>query len=467
MTAIDGSTADTEPGWFHHVFHHGLVAAVVASLVGVLHFVGYLGWLDATILRLLGTSTAASSGTVPANLPHVLLIGPGLYETAFRQTSPLDRAQLAQLVETILKARPALLAIDLDLSPSSDGPDAGQTALFEALSKAAAAGTKVVFTLPFRVVNPSLRAAKFKWLKELCAVPGVDVASADLVTHSGTVLMFDDQSPSVGVVAHRALTKGSDGGHGLCGQLVQAGGEWADLLLAPAFLESFRYSVGFGSSLKNFNAGFFSHAHELRHELTSVGALPSNASGMPLNLQGQTVFLGSGFNPSDKFELPLATASGVADGVEVHAAIQSSLRSPVPEVNGAAAFLIDIIVGIAAASFFDLVWGIQRRQHHRWRQHGNLVNYLGTHGLWAVNLVLLLLAVLGLVVVARKLFIPGNLWINPGPIVIGVYIKFMLARRDPSHDNGIANSRAATMWIERSAVILIVAAGVATVVLHH
>lgn len=463
----DNPSAHGTHGPWAHFLHHLQVAAVVASVVTVLHHLGWLGWLDATVLRVLYKAPAAVQLEPPGDLPRIVLIGDRLFEDEFGQASPLARDKLARLLQLIVDQRPAVLAIDLDLSPGPGDDQAAQQGLDGLILAAADSGIRVVLPLPLPVASPTSQTTKFAWMRRLCATPGIDFGLVDILIHSGSVLQFEARAPSLGILAAAEI-----GGHkppeeGLCAKVREPDGRWAKVLLGKAYGDSLQKRYEFGSHPRQFNSRFLAHVGQLTRRLESLDDLQTSSTDGPAPLTGRTVFLGSGYSVKELFPMPLVDApNGLLEGVAIHAAVYASSREPVTAVEGALAYWLDLLLGILAATLFARTWQHYRNANDAWRHQGRIRDYAANACWLGLNFVLLVIVAYLCLVLAGNLFYPCNVWINPGPILLGVFVKFMLASRSEADDQRFQQTPAARR-LHQGVTAIVILSGWVFIVLHH
>ena len=135
--------------------------------------------------------------------PSVLLVDDEAFEDRFKERSPLDRSELARLLEGIREQAPKLLVIDLDLSPGpapTDDEERAQAALDEVLK--AYAPDQLLLATPLPARSYELAQRRLRWMHGLCGA-GVRFAHTTLL-HSGShVLRYDPTLPSLGPLAAR------------------------------------------------------------------------------------------------------------------------------------------------------------------------------------------------------------------------------------------------------------------------
>ncbi len=433
-----------------HLSHHLRAATIVASVVTLLHSAGLLGGLDGFMQRLIGSAGPVwrTRSAAPASLPAVLLVGEPLYERAFSQASPLAPAGIAQIVDAIPRKpgeRPATVVIDLDLSPGPDErvDDPGRGTLDDALRRQLAAGTRVVLPLPIRVSTPGLQQVKHAWIRRLCGwnlhlAPGpgrLDFGLSDVITHGGSVMQFDPQQPTLGVVAATPAATT------LCDRALDPSGRWRAPLVGSQFPDSALVAIAavheFG--LRPFNARFFSADDRNVQVLDTLDAGGWQAALGPL--AGRALFIGTGLTAQPRFLMPLEHDGRPVEGVVVHAATYYSVAHPVTIPSDWKAFALDVALGVVMGYAFAWSWRWHLHVGVRCRSRAGLAAHWAPRGSLLMNLLLAAASIALSVVVADAFFFPLNLWVNPVPIVLGVFVKFLIATR-VSHDDAHADPHA-------------------------
>ena len=461
--------------------HHLQVALAVASIVGLLHAFGYLGWLDATMLRLAGAEGAAAvRSTAPHGMPELLLVDESMFERDFEQRSPLDRAKLERLLRGLLgdpAQTPKVLVIDVDIS--DNGQDAAQALLDATLSRAVRSGLHLVLAVPPSVSSPAAVARKGNWMRSMrdqacardatsSALPGsLTFASALVTTHSDVVLQYARDELTLGTAA-RSLVRMPPRA---CGQ--------ADTVL-DALLGTSNGRLKPIGALMPFNAHFFGAIAGQTRRLKSLEAAltPSATAKPPISLADKVVFLGGSYDPRDRFRVPLAHDGKPMDGVEVHAATFYSALHPVTPGNELLAWAIDVALGFACGWAFQLLWTGQTRG----------AGWAGWGGYFVPKLVLIFnLAAAALlawiaVMVAAHWFYPNNYWISPGPVVLGVFAKLLLTALhrggdhagehgsptvQPAENTIVLASTAVRERLDWCFVLALVFACIVTILRHH
>jgi CHASE2 domain-containing sensor protein len=440
---------------FQALLHHALVALSVASVVHVLEDYHALNWLDSLMLRVASRAGAESSGvTLSADMPIVLQIGDTLFEREFGQASTLNRRKLMELIKHIADKGPRSLAIDIDLSPGpgADCPPGEHPAARSAASAGSPAtsdspcspdqialnrllielGRKPQFHLilatPLPVATAELWREKSKWMAALCGnsshAKAVEFAFVHTPLSQQDALRFDAHLPSLGV-----LTAVVEGRLHLARkrpcEFVQANPDSAVFLLRQSALESMVDMADFRGQ-RPFSVHFFDYQTKATDTLQSFSDVDEIDKKLPF--KDRTVFLGGGYGDRDAYP----TAFGQQNGVSLHAAAYYSVLRGVNRIRDWGAFVIDILIGIAAGFLFHQTWdrynhaalGVAQGNANRsiWRAYFRARAWLAGNFLLVAALVIMLAYLSGWL-------LRSDLWVNPGPVIIGVFIKTILASR--------------------------------------
>jgi CHASE2 domain-containing sensor protein len=439
-------------GWKQELGKHLLVAVLTGSVVLVVAHTGYLNWLESLSLRI-----AAVSSNRPGQLtamagdpdtPVVLAVGETMYETAFRESAPLDRAVLAQALGKVAAQRPRLLVVDLDLSPGPDGaPDAAAQDQLDAtlIRLAAEHAVRIELAAPLPVKSDALRKQKFAWMQKMCGA-GLVFAQTGLTLSQAAVLRYDAEGTGLGQTAARIWAQPDRVFQGELCDLVASGERYA------VFLSSLWLAVPVPSP-ENFERQRPIEARYLRSTASDprpIDALDGAAG--ETDLTGRAVFIGANFNPSDSF----LTAWGERPGVAIHAGIFVSALHPIAPLSHRIAFLLDIAIGVLAGVLFHFTW-------HRYAlaertvqtAPGSPLRAYGVARLWLMgNFALLIGIVLAFLYLSGLLF-GYNIWVNPGPILIAVFFKNLLGSRAGLKLELDATALPREGWIGRADVLLL------------
>lgn len=423
-----------------HLIHHAAVAAVLALLVVVLETHGWLNWLDTASLRVaLAWKNSASqlfasapvqgpvgSGAPPASSPgpriRPVQISDEAFELRFYQESPLSRVVLLELLERAVARQPSVIAVDIDLSPGPRGArsNLGQDELNAALARIAAAGRpRLVLVTPFPVSDDAVLEAKYAWMRSLCQA-GAHFAYPDIPISQGLALRVDPELHSMGRVTSAVIQSDARRFEDEPCALVRQGPEKAYFLSTLAEGASQARASELASMLPlNPNAV----DQMIAASVLWSGRADDSLSGVQ---PGEAVMIGASYDPRDT----LLTLSGRQPGMLYHAASALTLGSPSRKVGHAGAFAFDLVLGVLAGYLFG--WGWQRYNRAAGAlDHGSgpvWRRYLYARG-WLVGNLLLLLAWLLLIFSLSAVLLKAQIWASPGAMVLGVFVKTLLASR--------------------------------------
>jgi CHASE2 domain-containing sensor protein len=438
--------------YLHDGLHHALTAAVIASCLFALESYHLLEWLDAVSIRVSQSSLndkrlgGAEGGSPSDHTPVVFHIGDQMYEQSFFQKSPLDRGVLAQVFENISKEKPAMIVVDLDLSPGADelySPSDGQLSLDRKLDSIAEHCQKkysracLVLALPIQTKWKPLRNKQYKWMKERCEA-GAEFAMPTVFTHKAVAISYPKSLPNLAEVAFEELQH-LNGKERLPEEHKQLEGESSSLCDSLHEYESYTEFYGHYNHLEKFheeavqfNTLFFHWLNRpnslINYELMRE-EIPSNTK-----ITGKTVFIGGSYGDDDRY----LTTAGEMSGVFLHAAGLYSLFYPVKSTGHGWAFLLDVLVGVLLGFLFVYMWGKYNSRVNDYRENSKpnaklTVALIRSFILMRLCLFINLTVVTLLVVVAYILASSAlelRLWLNPGPLIIGMFIHGFLCSKE-------------------------------------
>jgi hypothetical protein len=440
-----------------YLLHVGVAFLVAADIV-FFEPAGALNWLEYLTLRV-AAGLQGETVVVQAEDPGdavVFTIPTEVYETAFGQTSPLDRTKLAGLLGKLAEKQPHMLVIDLDLSP--EGP--GQATLDEALMKVAGQGTQLLLATPFPVHSGNLFQSKFAWMQKLCGVENIHFADTRLPVTQGVNLRYYKGRNALGEIAHAWE------------QSVQAPApEWPCTRVLDgenhaAFLDANSRQAEFEARVsRQYTDQMHLDPTTLRRTLAGVHAINNDLS-LPADvpLSCKTVFLGGDYSGADRFQTVARPAP--VPGVVVHAAAYNGAQHDPSRISHGLALLVDVIIGTLAGLLFHATWarhnGAQHRLSAASRQDWLL--YL-TARLWLAFNFILLAIFIWIIMEAAVFLLDWHLWSNPAPMVLGIFIKSLLGSRShllpedrhAAHHTPSAHGHHPPAWIVGGDLILVVA----------
>lgn len=419
---------------------HCLVVTVALALVTLIvhHETSWLGWLDALAARTAAAwhgsnASAALDRQEPVPVakpgkgdPLVLLITGELYESAFGERSPLDRAVLARLVEEISAQKPGALVIDLDVS-SVVQPHSGEDVLDQAL-KRALDRHPVLLAVPQPTHRAELVERKIAWMRGLCEV-GVQFGRASFSVRQGVVLYRDPEGATLYNLAAQTIDKTS---HGWEDQptpcaLAKAGKDHADFLLPLAPEQN-----GHSNLLPLADPMLARADHPWIIPLKSL-----ETAGLETAITGRVVFLGGAYDGRDEHLTPF----GPRHGVLLHAAAYQERSAGARQIGFAGALGLDLLIGLLACFLFQaLGHGTQPISAWATRFHGRpaLVREPIRVG---CNLIVLSLFLFGSIGLTGVLFLmsgmllTAGMWLNPAAMIMGAALDALMAHGH-SHSHG-------------------------------
>ena len=401
---------------FYFYIEHLLFAFLVASFLEICDHYDYLAGLDSLMLRigqsrqLIDENEKCKAPSVKENSikkkVHVIAIGDEYYERFFRQQSPLDRKKLKEVLSKILVKNPDLLAIDLDLSPGEKKTEA-EVALYKMLKEGPDGLNKAkIILIPFvPVSSPELFRPKMDWMIQSCKKDNIEFAFPNLYSHQSTVLFYNKNSPTIGLVATGKLEKMTS----VCDQIETL--VHVPELEAPEFYREILKQGSGDLSPINFNATDQIDITLIKSEddFTQLG-----------DLTGKVVFFGAGYGINDQYITPLCQRYGVM----LHAAIFNTAGDEIKH-NKVIAYFIDVVLGFLLALLFSFLW----KNHAVARGKPN--SYCKAVVWWTCG-VLLLLALITTCLYMASIMLKYNLWLNPGIMVLSICIKSYTARIEHS-----------------------------------
>jgi hypothetical protein len=358
-----------------------LMAAIflAASMLIVEHY-GYLNWLDALMLRM--ATVVDSNVSDVSNSPYtVALINEYQYETTFKQSSPLDRKELYTIVKNVITNDPKLVVVDIDISPVFF-PVSEDQKLLDILLK----------SYPNRFILPEPKET-IVWKENIEAWKqdmmqhGIAFADIHLESRQGVALKYTLTEDSIAAIVNQKVTAhAAEHSHS----------EHAESL-----------PINYATKIR------FVFEELLKHN----------------DIENKVVFLGGQYNNQDKFLTPI----GELDGVAVHAYI---LASDLENASHSIAMLLDIVVGSIIGIILAFLWKKYDTESFHWI----FDSYKSVVFLAILSFVLSLIY---LSIYLMPVIMSSGIWLNPGPMILGMFIHAFLVRVDIleekikhlSHDN--------------------------------
>lgn len=425
-TTRNASPRGKRHGSLWHELLEELPAAIfVAAAVLIIHHKTYLlDVLDTYTFALIGNAHAlvqngvlrdgVSTPGTPRKSVTVLSIDAGSYANQYRQLSPLNRCALQRDIERIYAARPAVLAIDLNLAPAlwlaypvapTDRLPAGQckhatadrqlTAqcqaqcqeeLYEHIAQQQQQTPTVVMLQDASTAAPAdYRTTRDRWTARMRSV-GVRFGHPYLISSFGMLLNIDTQKdPATGLAPLIEETcLANRGGHACLDERGHFGPN----------IDSHNYLNG---SVDFHTMADFSAAENVRRSIA-----------------GNVVFFGGDWDGADNHVTPV----GKLPGVVIHAAAFASIkeRHKVHEIFN---LMGDVIIGLIFGQITVRLWRAYFvcRFSNDARERQLALGYVVL--LAAVFIFLIVPFTFGL---SYALMAAWTVWISPVPVAIGMFI---------------------------------------------
>ena len=468
---MSGGNAPLEPAahqpkrWI--ALHHLLLALTLASIMVIASRSPIYDQFDLqmhTLLSYYGLGGDAQPGEqkpavwpvsedLKAVLPHFVVAGPRLENLLLRHRGE-TRGYDADVLEAILSRHPRVVAVsNHDLAPWTEpGEDpiasANQAHADAVLDGAAAGGTQVILSFPLPNPQwPSLESYRIAWIVKRCAAGVLFGIPIPGLRHDGVIdegsMLYRQHYPTLGVVAAEVASRGTANEHaadalaGLVCELAKAADgdvrKFLDMLVARTNLngEPANSSEGFEREVRYVNQQFFRALPAAKWSRLDYGKQEDGRDGIfpPAVLPGDVVFWSS--NVSSGVE---RTAAGEAQGYFRDAQVYFSERRPIARASHKVAFLADVLLGLVLGYLFAFLW----RRYAIAAEILNRVALLPARRkfvawikarIWLVVAIGVLPVILWLLLLAAEWRTLRGQWLNPLPIVIGMFIDGLMQSR--------------------------------------
>jgi hypothetical protein len=302
---------------------------------------------------------------------------------------------------------------------ADDAP--GQERLDSVLSKLASTGaTRIVLGTPMPSISEQLIANKHAWMARLCQA-GVTFGYPYLPVTQGLVMRYLTGGHSLAEVTHRRPQETPQGDRPATPCALVAQGIHKAAFLGKDFpFEHFSRADNFREQVP-ISANTIAEIQSRQIVLDDIDQVEALHG-----IKGRTVFLGGGPEEMDLF----STVVGRVSGLNLHAAGYAALQMPASAVSHGLAFAIDLLLGTIAGFVFHFTWSRSNSrakslaQAHAWSWR----SYTEAR-LWLLANFLALGAVLWAVFSWSGWLLTHNLWNNPGPMLLGVFIKTIIGSR--------------------------------------
>ena len=442
-----------------HLLHHIIGATLIASLMLALEGFHVLEWLDAAMLRASaehGQLMRERTDQGAQYRPGIIEIDQPAFEKVFDEREPLERSRLEQLIASAAARGSKVLAIDLDLAPAvyEQNKD-GERPLDSLLDRLAGEGRQLVLILP----EQSDQNANLPWIRERCAA-GVHFASARIRERMGAVTRIEVKSPVLSAVAFE-LAHGAEEQENkqpipavlseqkevvpLADRVCQLARRTnSEKQLARWAFEPVIHGDAKDAAEQNAVTAPF-HPTAMAPEFldptrTRVKLVDGKAGVAADALRKNVVYIGATYDVRDRY----TTAEGEQASLHLHAAGHTSLGIGTADVNKYAVFAADVLLGILLGCLFGGLWTLygraelaidKRMEDHdigKLHQMGTLAEFYGIRMIlavvWASPVLIGVLAVY-----LSHFLLEQGWWVNPGPLIAGMFLHAMSLRDEAHH----------------------------------
>ena len=258
----------------------------------------------------------------------------------------------------------------------------------------------------------------------MCAA-GIHLAYPHIVLSQGLVMRYAYRQPSLGLVASAAVRQTD-------GTATEMPNLCADVLVGPEktlFLsKAFAAETALGSDelaeQRPINADYLRDGVQQQRLIKNGEVTPEIVA-----LKARPVFLGSQFDARDEFLTPY----GPFKGVVIHAATFYSERNPTHAIAHHVAVFVDLLFGAVGGFLFGAIWQRTNAAATELEAGGaSIGRWLVARG-WLLAAFGILVLWLTMLFYGSAWLLTHDLWNNPGPMIVGVFVKTLLASRVGFH----------------------------------
>lgn len=322
----------------------------------------------------------------------VIMISNQLFEKEFNAQTPLDKNILNLIVKQILEEKPSKLIFDLDISPDFNfktNKSLYTNDLYETLIKYSSS-TNII--LPFYFISETEKNTILKknWLLNMCK-NDISFGLPFIFKEIGSVLQYSETETHISFISKSKKNI-------ICEDIVSN----LDFNLQKK-IDNYRY---LSDKAPRYPINY-------RKINSSTIILNDLADLKKYKLENKTVFLGGSYGFDDKYLTPY----GEKNGVEILNSIFYTLDHKVNKNNAILTLIIfDLLIGIVFGLFLDFLLKKRKILEH---EKELIIN----------NFLLLLLSIITYFIslsISAYLFHKMYVWINPVPILIGLFIAALL-----------------------------------------
>lgn len=360
----------------------------------------------------------------------VVLISNKMFEKESNYKAPFDKKVMTDVITKIAQDKPKALVLDFDISPYYNFTNPRNDYLTNPLYiklKEMAKDIPVIVPFLFMGETDENNMLKLFWIRDMCSA-NIHFATPLVSSEIGIVLQYNDYKQQMNLLVDDLLK----------------GKETKSLCQRIETLTDF--------NLKKIKDGVVKEYHQSEKLPINFQAINNSTINIDTasdldkyDLKDKTVYLGSGYGFTDLFVTPY----GEKYGVEIHSAIYHSLNNQIAPANITISVISDIAIGVFFGMF--LSWTIAKR-----------ANIQTTNGLIFNNLAIVFIVAFFIMIsmyLSAVLFHSIFIWLNPIPIIIGMFIDMMIGLDHKEFKDSLK-----TNWLKVGGKIIFVLVGILSVI---
>lgn len=391
---------------------------------------GLFNAVHSIVLRNISSALEASpSRYINETDSVVILISNEMFEKYSNYQTPFNKKIMTQILDKIYKQEPKAFIVDFDISPYYDFEVTKNDYLVNPLYtklKDIAKTTPVIIPFLFMGETTENQMLKLFWIRDMCSY-NIHFATPLVSSEVGVVLQYNNYKKQLNLLANNVVKK--EDIHSLCTNIENLAN--LDLnLIKNYILREYNQSEKLPINYQAINSSTIkiNHVEDLDN----------------FNLKDKVIYLGAGYGFTDLF----ATPYGEKYGVEIHNAIYYSLDNKIAPANIVISIFADIAIGVLFGII--LSWTLVKRKIIK------TTNMLILNNLAIVGIVLFFIMLS--TYVSAILFHSIFIWLNPIPIILGMFIDMMIGIDNKKFDDSIK-----TNWIKVTGKTLLIFVGILSV----
>jgi len=353
---------------------------------------GLFNTLHSSMLQSIESSYYAKKSVYNSNNQSIsILISNELFEREFNSQIPLDKNKLDYILKQIIKQNPKRIVFDLDISPDYNFRTTNQSIKHNLYNTLKENSKNIEIVLPFYFIAETKEnnILKKQWVSYMCE-GNVKFGFPFIYSEIGSVLQYNKNKDHVSLITKH--TKNN-----LCSKVRDNTIDVKEIIDEYSRKNALTERIPINYQQINNSTILINSLNDLKE----------------YDFQNKTIFLGGGYGFDDKYITPY----GEKFGVEVLNSIHYSLINELDKNNAILTLIIfDILIGIIFTFLINKV--LICRQQTTSENLFVLLNFI-------LVFILLLFYFISLTISAY-LFHNMFIWINPVPILIGLFIDSIL-----------------------------------------